>query len=147
VFDADGKQANVAISVALCRYILQCPKQIPANGNWVTYRELKGAGPLVGSFTANTNKIIETQFGGHLKELKRVAENLGGTTYVDNVVYDLSMYFNAMPRIPVLLRFNDIDETFPAQSTVLFRQSAEMYLDLESLSIVGTFLAGALINK
>lgn len=147
VFDAEGKTANVAVSVVLCRYVLQCPDELPENGDWVTYREFTGAGPLAGSFTANTNKIIETHFCGHIQDLKTRTERLGGTTSTTDTGYDLSMTFKALPRIPVLFRFNDKDGPFPAQSAILFRQSAEKYLDLESLSIAGTFLTGALINK
>ncbi len=36
VTDAAGKTANFAVSVVLCRYILQCPTGIPDGGGWVT---------------------------------------------------------------------------------------------------------------
>ena len=39
------------------------------------------------------------------------------------------------------------DPEFPAQCVILFRQSAEQYLDMECLAIGGTFLSGILIGK
>ena len=54
--------------------------------------------------------------------------------------YDLCMHFNALPKIPVLLLFNDSDEEFPAQCAVLFERRAENYLDMECLAMVGMLL-------
>lgn len=51
---------------------------------------------------------------------------------------------DSLPRIPVLLRFNDRDEDFPAQCAVLFPRSAETFLDLECMAIGATLLAGML---
>jgi len=55
--------------------------------------------------------------------------------------YDLSYEFNALPRIALLLLFNDGDEEFPAKCTVLFQRHAEYYLDPESLAMTGACLA------
>jgi hypothetical protein len=144
LFRASGAPANFAVSVVLCRYVLQCPAQNPPDGGWVTYREFKNAGPLVGYFTANTNKIIETSFSGRRADLPAAAARLGARPFADGSAHDLSLQFDMLPRVPVLLRFNDRDDEFPAQSAVLFRESAEAYLDMESLAIGGTFLAGRL---
>ncbi|MCG8634604.1 MAG: DUF3786 domain-containing protein, partial [Desulfobacterales bacterium] len=65
----------------------------------------------------------------------------GGTIVTDNASYDLSMRFNALSKVPISLRLNDEDEDFPAQCTVLFKFSAERYLDMESLGILGAVFA------
>lgn len=145
VFNASGERANFAVSVVLCRYILHCPETTPAVGEWVTYRDFKDAAPLTGYFTANTNKIIETTFSGKLSALEARCQNAKGC-FVDTPSFDLAVTFEFLPRIPVFFRFNDRDDEFPAQSSILFRQSAENYLDMECLSIGGTFLAGLLVN-
>ena len=146
ITDSRASQANFAVCVLLCRYILLCPQQIPPDGHWVTYREFKDAGPLTVYFANNTNKILETTFPDTPEALMTACKNLGGGAFDDDSAHDLSMIFYALPRIPVLLRFNFKDDDFPAQCTVLFRQSAERYLDMESLAIAGTFLAGRLIG-
>ncbi|MCG6909203.1 MAG: DUF3786 domain-containing protein [Deltaproteobacteria bacterium] len=147
VTDARGKRANFAVSVVLCKYILVCPEEVVPDGIWVTYREFKDAGPLTGYFNSNTNKTIETTFSGRLDKLERASRRLGATAVEDGAAYDLSLAFKALPRIPVLLRFNDGDAEFPAQCSILFRRSAEHYLDMESLAIAGTFLTGNLIRE
>lgn len=144
VYNPSGEAVNYAVCVVLCCYVLQCPQTTPRAGEWVTYREFKNAGPLVGYFAANTNKVIETAFSGNLSALENACRSLGGRRFDDGAAHDLSMQFDFLPRIPVRLRFNDRDAEFPAQCSVLFRQSTESYLDMECTAIGGTFLAGHL---
>ncbi len=51
------------------------------------------------------------------------------------------MQFDALPKIPVLLLFNDGDDEFPAQCSVLFERRAENYLDMECLAMAGMLLS------
>lgn len=146
VFDAGGQKANFAASVVLCRYILKCPAAVPAPGGWVTYRDFRDAAPLIGYFAANTNKVIETTFAGKLTMIEDACRRIGGRI-LEEPSFDLAVAFDFLPRIPVYLRFNDRDDEFPAQSSVLFRQSAECYLDMECLAIGGTLLTGLLIGE
>jgi hypothetical protein len=146
ITDSEGQKANFAVCVVLCKYILVCPGEVMHDGSWVSYREFKDAGPLIGYFNANTNKTIESTFSGRLDLLTRASQKLAAIPVEDDAAYDLSLVFRALPRLPVMLRFNDGDDEFPAQCAILFRQSAEHYLDMESLAIVGTFLAGNLIK-
>ena len=144
VFDETGKRANFAISVVLFQYVFSCPDEIPIAGDWVSYREFKDAGPLAGYFTSNTNKTIETTFAGNPEALRYACKKLGGRSLDDDPSWDLSLAFDMLPRIPIRLRFNDKDDEFPAQCSILFRQSAESYIDMESLAIGGTYLIGKL---
>ncbi len=144
VFDETGKRANFAISVVLFQYVFHCPVEIPFIGDWVTFREFKDSGPLGGYFASNTNKIIETTFAGNPEALQYACKKLGGRLLDDDPSWDLSVAFDMLPRIPIRLLFNDKDSEFPAQSSILFRQSAEFYIDMESLAIGSTYLAGML---
>ena len=146
VFKPTGERAAFAVCVLLCCYVLQCPDASPDPGDWVTYREFKDAGPLVGYFTSNTNKIIETTFAGRIEALKTACLKLGGQL-VDDPAFDVACMYQMLPRIPVFFRFNDRDETFPSQTSILFRQSAEKHIDMECLAIGGTYLTGYLIGN
>ena len=143
-----GREINPALSVVLCQYVLNCPQDIPADGEeLVTFREFEASGPLSGYFVENTQKLIAGAFAGNISALESRCKQLEGVLNADdNASYDLSVEFNALPRIPVFLRFNDRDNEFPAQCAILFRRSAEQFLDLQSLCICGTFLAGSLIG-
>ena len=144
VFDETGKRANFAISVVLFQYVFHCPAEIPFAGDWVTFREFKDAGPLGGYFTSNNNKIIETTFEGNPEALQYACNRLGGRLLDDDPSWDFSVAFDMLPRVPIRLRFNDKDDEFSAQSSILFRQSAESYIDMESLAIGTTYLTGML---
>ncbi len=147
VFDPDGRQAPFAISVVLLKYLIMCPDSEPEGGlEWATFRDFKDAGPLTSYFTGNTNKTIEQAFSGKPHLLEKACLALKGKTGSFKDSYDLSMELNALPKIPVTINFNDSDDEFPAASTILFRQSAERYLDMECVAIIGTYLAGNLLK-
>ena len=148
VTDMVGGEINPALSVVLCQYVLNCPQDVPAGDEeLVTFREFEASGPLSGYFVENTQKLIAGAFAGNISALEARCKKLEGVLHTDdNASHDLSVQFNALPRIPVFLRFNDRDEEFPAQCAILFRRSAEQFLDLQSLSVCGTFLAGSLIG-
>jgi hypothetical protein len=145
VFYETGRRANFAISVVLFQYIFHCPAEIPIAGDWVTFREFKDAGPLGVYFTSNNNKIIETTFEGNPEALQYACNRLGGRLLGDPS-WDISVAFDMLPRVPIRLRFNDKDDEFSAQSSILFRQSAESYIDMESLAIGTTYLTGLLTS-
>lgn len=144
--DHEGNHATPAVTVLLCRYILSLPAvQQAESPEWVTLRDVKGAGVLTSVFTDNTQKIIETAFTGHAHSLADAAAALGGDVET-HPGFDLSIRFHALPRIPVLVHFNDAEVGMPAQCAILFDRSAQDFLDLESLSIIATYLAGNLIG-
>ncbi|MEE8399622.1 MAG: DUF3786 domain-containing protein [Desulfobacterales bacterium] len=144
IYDLSGNQANFAVSVVLCQYILRCPDKPPPDSGWVSFRDFKNAGPLMGNFAANTHRLIAQRFSGRSQQLDIACRTLGGQTEESDLSYDLSLRFDALPRVPIFLLFNDKDSEFPAQCNLLFKPSAEYYLDMECLSIIGTFLAGNL---
>jgi len=143
----DGTDANDAVRVILAKYVLICPDELPPlSDTWVTYREFADAAPLVSHFTTNTNKNIETHFSGRLKLLEQRCAGLGAVRD-ENPAYDVSARFLALPRIPVVLNFNDADEMFPAVCSILYQKSAQHFLDMECLAMTGTLLAGKLLSS
>jgi len=145
--DAKGIPLTDAVKDVLCQYLLMCPDPMYENSdNLVTLRELYESGPLFSRFTANTGKIIETTFSGNLEKLITRCLALGGTIQ-KNASYDLSVRFEALSRIPIILNYNDIDDMMPASAGFLFQDNADKYLDLKSLSILCTYLTGQLIQE
>jgi hypothetical protein len=141
-----GAAPNDAVRVILAKYVLTCPDQPPPlSAEWMTYREFRDAGPLVSYFASNTNKSIEQHFSGARTYLENSCRALGAQIQ-DNDSYDLSVRFQALPRIPVVLNFNDADEMFPAACSILYQASAEHFLDMECLAMTGTLLAGLLLK-
>jgi len=145
--DTAGEEVVFAIKLVLCKYLFMCPDKVSDSSNrLVTFRELAKAGPLFSNVTANTNKIIETSFSGQLEKLKTRCLKLGGIM-MRTKSYDLSVRFLALPRIPIILNFNDQDELMPAKAVFLYHDNADVYLDLESLTLTCTYLTGMLIQS
>jgi hypothetical protein len=141
-----GKRPSHEVSVVLCKYLLMCPEKEPLESDWVTYKDFKDAAPFVEGFTNNVGKAISQKFSRKLSLPKRSCEALNGLPEELGVSHDLCVRFEALPKIPVLLLFNDEDEEFPAQCSMLFEWRAEKYLDMECLAIAGMVLSKLLIG-
>jgi len=145
ISDQSGKRPLYAVCVVLFKYILTNPKTIYFESPWTSYKDFKDGGPLVGFFANDVEKSIVTHFSGKTQNLKKACEILGGKNADMDISYDLSMELTALPKIPMLLLFNDADDEFPAQCSVLFQKSIENYLDMESVAIMGHIFSNMLI--
>ena len=146
IFDASGNRPNYGVCVIIAKYILLCPDRPYHDPEWVSFKDFKRTSHFtnVNFFRSDTERAIEKNFSGKLDRLSKAGEELGGVHHDMEMTYDLSMKFNALPRISLLLLFNDGDEEFPAQCTVLFEKHSELYLDPESLAMCGAALAKSL---
>ncbi|MCD4717176.1 MAG: DUF3786 domain-containing protein [Desulfobacterales bacterium] len=140
ITDPSGKQPSLDICVICCKYLLLCPDIYPTEKEWVSFRGLKDSGPLTVYFANDVERAISGYFAGRLNDMKEACKRLGGYSPGMEVNYDLSMQFDALPKVPVILLFNDADEEFPAKSSVLFELRSEDYLDPECLAMVGRLL-------
>ena len=147
VFDPDGRRPGHAVSVALCKYLIMCPAHEPRGSEWVSYRDFRDATPFAGAFENHTERAVAKAFNGRLDRLKAASGCLGGRPPAEELAYDHVRVFDAFPRVPVLLLFNDGDDLFPPHCSILFERRAEKYLDMECLAIVGWLLADYLIRQ
>lgn len=130
-------------SVVLANYILRCPDPPRLAPQWVSFKDFKSVSHFtnVNYFSSDTEKAIEKYFSGRLEALSAACTAVGGIPGDMGHTYDLSIRFEALPRVALLLLFNDGDDEFPAKCTVLFQKQAEHYLDPESLAMTGAVLA------
>lgn len=146
ITDPHGKPAEYATGVIICRYLLECPPSRPAGDTWRAFRDFRDAAPLLDYFSAN----VERRIGGHFRNrpasLNAAAAALGVRRPGLTLDYDFTGVFDPLPRVPVLLAFNDADAMFPAHCSVLFEARVESYLDMECVAMVGALLAERLIE-
>lgn len=142
----NDNRAGFAQSIVLFKYLLMFPDEIPQPSGWVAYHTFKDAQPLRQSYSLQTNTRIADYFSGKLAQLELAGTRLGGEIVVDEASFDVSMKFTLLPQIPLFLRFNDADEDFESECTTLFDQTIESYLDMESVSILGSLFANKLIE-
>jgi hypothetical protein len=141
VVNADGKRPDYGICVILLKYLLMCPRQIPIEDDWISYRDFKDSGlSLDVSFSDHARRAITDQYSGQKGALENATVALGGTLLESDYPYDVAAMFRVLPRVPVLLLFNDVDDEFPAKTSILFERRAERFLDVECLAMVGGYL-------
>lgn len=140
VVDEDGKRASYDTCIILCRYVLMCPAVVPAGEELVTFRNLKDSGPLTVFFADNVERSIAQRFSGRLADFRRTSREWGEAAGMTANV-DAAARFAALPKIPLVVLFNDRDEDFPASCSVLMERRAESYLDAECLAMLGHGLA------
>ncbi len=141
VLTPDRKPAAFGVGVVLCNYLIQCPSEIPRAKEWHSYKDFRDAAPLVGTFANTVERPIAENFSGRLSELEKAGRILGGIEPVETFPYDLNMLIQALPRIPLLLLFNDADDEFPADCKILYEKRTENYLDMECVAIIGMLLS------
>ncbi|UCF91978.1 MAG: DUF3786 domain-containing protein [Desulfobacterales bacterium] len=144
VTDEQGRRARFDVCIVLFKYILMCPDSPPAIGEWTAYRDFKDAAPLVHYFAANAENAVAEAFSGKVDALRRAAASLRGRAPAEALCYDLALAFDALPRVTMLMLFNDAEAGFAARCSILFRRSTASYLDMECVGILGAQLAGYL---
>ena len=149
IVNTSGVRADYMVSVILAKYILLCPDKLHYDPDWASIKDFKKNSQFtnVNYFSSDTEKKIEKQFAGNPEVLKKACSAIGGFQAEMNISYDVSFQFDALPRISLLLLFNDGDDEFPAKCNVLFQKHAEFYLDPESLVMMGTVLTNNLIKQ
>lgn len=140
IADPAGRQPHLSVSVILCKYLLMCPMIVPLGGNWVSFKDFKDAAPLIQAFSNTVTVPLAETFATRLPDLADAAQKIGGYRPADDFPYDLSLQFDALSKVSLLLLFNDKDEEFPAQCSVLFEKRVEKLLDMECLAMVGMIL-------
>jgi hypothetical protein len=137
ITDSSGQKPHLAICVILCKYLLMCPMIQPLGGSWMAYKDFKDAAPLIQAFSNTVTRPLAETFAGRMAELESSGKKMGGYTPGEEFPYDLCLQFDALPKVPLLLLFNDQDDEFPAQCGVLFEKRTEKFLDMECLAMVG----------
>ncbi len=146
--NSSGENALHTEVVVLSKYIIGFPKkEIKNKGKWKHYRDFRDAAPLLSAFSNNVEKKIATTFSGKKELLIECSKRLGGILYEEGWSYDVSFLFCALPHIPVLLLFNEADELFPAQCIILFKETIERFLDMESVAILGLIFTDYLLSQ
>ncbi len=137
IADSAGNKPSYDICVILSKYLLSCPETPPQEAEWVSFKNFKDSGPLINYFDNTVKRNITSFFKGKPSLLKKAGQLLPGYPPDLDVHYDVAMQFDALPRVPIVLLFNDADENFPPSCTVLFERRAEKYLDAECLAMLG----------
>ena len=140
ISDPSGNRPDFSVCVILFKYLLLCPDYDAVETDWVSFKDFRDSSPFAGSFVNYTEAPLAKYFSGRVTQLEMAGRKISGDLPAAKFSYDLCMQFDALPKIPLLMLFNDTDDEFPAQGAVLFERRAENYLDMECLAMVGMLL-------
>jgi hypothetical protein len=141
ITDRKGNRPQHSISVILCKYLLLCPEIPGKEKELVTYKDFRDGAPYVLGFRNTAEKPISMAYSGNIDALETHCQALGGKPCDLGISCDLSYVFQALPEVPIYLVYNDEDEDFPADCSLLFEKRAAHYLDMECLAMIGMLLA------
>jgi hypothetical protein len=141
IADQHGKRPPHSVSVILCKYLLLCPETTVDGRDLLTYKDFRDAAPYVLGFRNTAEKPIARVFSGRIDTLEERSRQLGGKTFDMGITCDLSYVFQPLPEVPIYMLYNDEDEEFPADCSLLFERRAGHYLDMECLAMIGMLLA------
>ena len=143
--DMDGQRPDFSDCVVICRYLIMCPLFEPSQKDWVAFRDFPDAGPLTVFWADTVEGALANRFSGCVDDLKQCSDDLKGEIPDMDISCDLARCFTPLPKVPLLLVFNDADDAFPAAVSLLFEKRASTYLDGESQAILGHMLTDRLL--
>jgi len=116
----------------------------PITGKWVAYKDIPG-GLLYGAvFARRVTEPLQRKFGNSAKSFRETGAQSRG---VPVEVGDASFILQAFSRVPLQYVLWEGDEEFPPSVQLLFDASADHYLSLEDMVVLGQVTTGRLINR
>lgn len=149
VTDSMNEKATPALASALMNWVINSGKETGKQKppSWISLREYPDAGPLIGQFQENTTKTIERTFEGKSEVLEAISIELGAEVTLNSMGFDMTLKFQALPDLPIMLGFSDQEDGMPATCSMFFPEFSQKVLDIRSLGVIGTWLTGKLISR
>lgn len=143
VVRGNGSPAGAREALIVLHYLVSADGT-PVQEKWVAYRDLPGARYHEPAFAAEVEVPLSRGLAGRKRELQAWAENNAKAVDLPG---DVAAAWYVLPRVPLLLVFNEGDEEFPASARVFFDASAPHYLPTEDLSVLAELAALRLLEE
>lgn len=137
VLRQDGSPAGAREALIILHYLINADAA-PVKEEWVAYRDLPGARTHEPSFVGDVEKPLSQGLSGRLEEFQTWSQRYARRVDVPG---DVAAAWDALPRLPLLVIFNERDEEFPASARMLFDITAPTYLPTEDLSVLAEIAA------
>ncbi|SLM28422.1 putative Fe-S cluster [Desulfamplus magnetovallimortis] len=133
VTNIQGTALNRWEQVFIFNHIAQGGKRDPT-GNWKSLQEFPNTISKIKSMHSHVEQPLIKKFAGDIQKLIEASKSLGGIDVTDKYSSsDIAFYFKVFPKIPVLLMFWDVDDSFDAEVKFLFDETIVEHLDIESI--------------
>lgn len=143
VHKVDSRQPPpITTQILLLHYLIKADG-IPLANRWVAFRELPDGLVYDSAFQGRSGDRVAARFGRDKERFIQAGRALGGVRLGYG---DASFMFRLLPRLPVAVILHLADDEFPAAASVLFDATAEHYLEIEDLAVLGGMVASRLIK-
>jgi len=140
---ADGSPAGGMEELIILHYLVHADGAANRD-EWVSYRDLPGARYHEPAFKAEVEGPLSRGLAGHLEALRGWARKKARALDLPG---DVAAAWEVLPRVPLLIIFNEKDEEFPASARVLFDITAPDYLPTEDLSVLAEIAVVRLLEE
>lgn len=130
---SDDRKVEIMPKLNIYTLFWYAKKDAVQTGNWIPFRELKGAAPFAAAFQQGILEPLAATFSGHEELLELAVKGLRGMRLSAS-----GFQIFAFSCMPVKLNFWDGDDEFPAQANLLFDSSATDFDHVESIVTIAT---------
>ena len=137
------KTVSLVSRILLLHYIIRADGS-PLTRKWVGYKDIPGGLLYASVFARRVTEPLVRKFGSSAKWFSEIGATLGGEPVG---IGDASFILQVFPYLPVQYVLWEGDEEFPPSAQLLFDASADHYLSLEDMVVLGQIATGRLIHR
>ena len=141
VDETDSKKLSL-FDTTLLLYYLKTADDTPLAYRWVSFRELPGGAFYHQAFQGYSGDRLTRIFDQDLSRYHRAAKSLGGIQLTG--LSENAYAFQPLPRLRMVALLWPGDEEFPGRGSILFDATANHYMVLDGLAILGSRLVSKL---
>lgn len=140
----DGKPVNVNNRSVLLHYLLSQGQGEPEN-SYILFESIPGMISGLHGQNRLMNTPLERHFGNDYDKFREAAEKLGGIEE-ESLKGRYLWKFDALPKIPLKVLYDDADDEFPVSIKIMLDRSALQFLEFECLAFMAGCFVRALIK-
>ena len=127
------------IAVPFLNYVIN-GKGVPASGQWVPYRELKGGKAGYRLFEQRCEKALKRIADTYTDLFEDMIRLFNGRQVENHYESDISLVLHPLPNVPILICYWKPDDGLESSLNIFFDSTAEANLNIESIYALGTGL-------
>jgi Domain of unknown function (DUF3786) len=136
---ANDKEVPLQEQVLILHYMMAGEMPSPTR-QWISYREIPGAGFYFGAFVKRAIEPLKKVFGSNIAGFSRSARKLNAAE-IDNG--DAGFEIRVLPAVPLQLIIWSGDDEFPPEANILFDKNIGRILSPEDVA----WLAGMVVYR
>jgi len=138
----ESRELSPPEQILILHYLLGA-SGAPLTHTWITFRQIPSGEFYYSAFAKRAKEPLVKTFGPRPELLVELGIQIGGTRGDEG---DVSICFQAFPRIPVCLVLWAGDDEFPPDGNLLFDASISQYLSTEDIAVLSGMVVYPLIG-